>query len=73
VEIARSPAGNLAIVGAPVDAELIGENAFDHVLLVVGRLGIVARFAVVTWLASALVGLVKSIYGGLRDTRPFDR
>jgi len=36
-------------------------------------LGIVARFAVVTWLASALVGLVKSIYGGLRDTRPFDR
>jgi hypothetical protein len=48
-------------------AELIGEHAFDlgseRVLLVVGRLGVISWFAVVAWLRSALVGLVKSIYG----------
>ena len=75
MESARSLAGNLAIIGAPAHAELIGEHAFDlgseRMLLVVGRLGVVSRIAVVAWLASALVGLIKSIYGDLRYARLF--
>ena len=75
MESARSLAGNLAIIGAPAHAELIVEQAFDlgseRMLRVVGRLGVVTRFALVARLTSALVGLVKSIYSSLRDAGVF--
>jgi hypothetical protein len=75
VEIAHLLAGNLAIVSAPVDVELVGKHVFDLrrecMCRVVRRLGVVSRFAVVAWLTSAFVGFVKSIDGDLRDPRLF--
>ena len=74
-EIAGAHLLETSIVGAPVDVELVAKHVLDlrreYMCKVVRRLVVIPRFALVVWLTSAFVGLVKSIYSGLRDARSF--